>query len=72
MTPEIAAAIAQILTTVVGAIVTAASGTPAPDAATIKANVKAALAAHAADDGWLDKALADATAAYDKDYPPHP
>ena len=33
------------------------------------ANIKAALAAHAADDGWLDKAIANATAAYDKDYP---
>ena len=71
MNADTAATLIQVLTEITKAIITAAKGEPAPDAATLKANIKAALAAHAADDGWLDKAIADATAAYDKDYPPN-
>lgn len=66
MNTETADTIVGILTAITKAIIEAAKGEPAPDAATLKANIKAALAAHATDDGWLDAAIAAAQKKYDQ------
>ena len=66
MNAETADTIIGILATITKAIISAAKGDPAPDAATLKANIQAALAAHVKDDAWLDEAIAAAQAKYNQ------